>query len=462
MFKTRSAHTIRKSNFTPPVRSIIDHRSATSLPQVFTEDTIDIGNGRRAHFRRDRRYAQVQVAFTAPKGIDPNPGRELTDQFKELGWTWQSRLPGKPWVHQLDRSTPDDPTARGDSRDVLHEQFLLIIQEYRIKHGMTPFLDGFSEGITEPGIQNPEQNGCDGGNFLSRTGRTIERQEVRSVKRETRAGGTAEEMLDAFASVGVERFDLTLTDRAGEKVAFRSNQSLDQLRTAMPGILAHANRSQQNVIIRPRGPVIQLDDLDEAAIERLRPVSFLVLRTSPRNHQAWVAVVDADEDFARRLRRGAGADLAASGATRVSGSINFKEKYAPTFPHVETVETNPSRVVTRADLEALGIVAPAVTVDSTEVCRKQRSALRGWPNYQRCVAGAPEAREGGRPDISRADFTFCLLAIDWGWSVEETAARLMEVSSKAQEQWDCLRRAHGSEPQRGAIAGRRSGPSGQR
>ena len=139
-------------------------------------------------------------------------------------------------------------------------------------------------------------------------------------------------MLDAFASVGVERFDLTLTDRAGEKVAFRSNQSLDQLRTAMPGILAHANRSQQNVIIRPRGPVIQLDDLDEAAIERLRPVSFLVLRTSPRNHQAWVAVADADEDFARRLRKGAGADSAASGATRVSGSINFKEKYAPTFP----------------------------------------------------------------------------------------------------------------------------------
>ena len=166
-----------------------DRQSTTSLPQVFTEDTIDIGNGRRAHFRRDRRYAQVQVAFTAPKGIDPNPGRELTDQFKELGWTWQSRLLGKPWVHQLDRSTPDDPTARGDSRDVLHEQFLLIIQEYRVKHGMTPFLDGFSEGITEPHVRNPEQSGCDGGNLLARTGRTIERQEVRSEKRRNTGGG---------------------------------------------------------------------------------------------------------------------------------------------------------------------------------------------------------------------------------------------------------------------------------
>jgi hypothetical protein len=200
----------------------------------------------------------------------------------------------------------------------------------------------------------------------------------------------------------------------------------------MPKILAQAERSQRSVIIRPRGPVIQLDDLDESAIERLRPVSFLVLRTSPHNHQAWVAVVDADEDFARRLRRGAGADLAASGATRVSGSINFKEKYTPAFPRVETVHADPGRTVTRDELESLGVVVPVENIPML-VSRHQRPEPRGWPNYQRCVAHAPEAREGGRPDISRADFTFCLLAIDWGWSVEETAARLMEVSSKAQE-----------------------------
>ncbi len=50
-----------------------------------------------------------------------------------------------------------------------------------------------------------------------------------------------------------------------------------------------------------------------------------------------------------------------------------------------------------------------------------------------CVDHAPPARDGDRPDISRADFTFCLLAIDWGWGVEETAARLMEESGKARE-----------------------------
>ena len=77
----------------------------SSIPQVASEDIIDIGNGRYAHFRRDRRFAQVQVAFTAPEGVDPNPGRELTDQFKELGWTWWPNEPGKPWIYQLDKSS---------------------------------------------------------------------------------------------------------------------------------------------------------------------------------------------------------------------------------------------------------------------------------------------------------------------------------------------------------------------
>jgi hypothetical protein len=60
--------------------------------------------------------------------------------------------------------------------------------------------------------------------------------------------------------------------------------------------------------MRPRSSgaaLIQLDDLDEQAIVRLRPMSFLVLRTSPGNYQAWVAVADGDADFARRLRKGA-------------------------------------------------------------------------------------------------------------------------------------------------------------
>ena len=411
-----------------------------SLPQVASEDIIDIGNGRYAHFRRDRRFAQVQVMFTAPQGVDPNPGRELTDQFKEQGWTWQPNAPGKPWIYQLDTSSGDDPTARGDSRDALHEQFLIIVQEYRQKQGMPPTL-GWSL-VESDTARNADRRGLSGRSVADHTSRISEEQKPQSVKKETRAGGggaaePAQEMLDAFASVGAGRFDLTLTDATGRKVAYRPGRTLDQLRAALPGILQEAAEQRHNVIVRPRSAgatLIQFDDLGEAAVARLRPVSFLILCTSPGNYQAWVAAADADTEFARQLRRGAGADLTASGAARVSGSRNFKEKYAPHFPPVETVHSSPGLVATRAELEALGIVAPpATSTPAAMPVSRCRPDARGWPSYQRCVENAPPARGGSRPDISRADFTFCLLALDWGWAVEETAARLMQESGKARE-----------------------------
>lgn len=98
---------------------------------------------------------------------------------------------------------------------------------------------------------------------------------------------------------------------------------------------------------------------------------------------------------------------------------------------METVHASPGQVVTRAELEALGFAAPSEKVTPTTISTSRRHP-RGSPSYQRCVENAPEAREGGRPDTSRADFTFCLLAIDWEWSVEETASRLMQESAKAQ------------------------------
>jgi hypothetical protein len=55
------------------------------------------------------------------------------------------------------------------------------------------------------------------------------------------------------------------------------------------------------------------------------------------------------------------------------------------------------------------------------------------PDYARCLAGAPLNSDKTGPDISRADFTFAVIAADWGCSVEETTARLMQESPKAQE-----------------------------
>jgi hypothetical protein len=36
-------------------------------------------------------------------------------------------------------------------------------------------------------------------------------------------------------------------------------------------------------------------------------------------------------------------------------------------------------------------------------------------------------------DISRAEFTWCMTAIDWGWDIEQVVPRLIELSSKARE-----------------------------
>jgi hypothetical protein len=92
--------------------------------------------------------------------------------------------------------------------------------------------------------------------------------------------------------------------------------------------------------------------------------------------------------------------------------------------------------VTRAELEAVGVVTlpeKAETIPCSAPVSLGRPGARRWPDYRRCVENAPPAQGGGRPDISRADFTWCLLAIGWGWGVEETAARLLQESSKARE-----------------------------
>ena len=109
-----------------------------------------------------------------------------------------------------------------------------------------------------------------------------------------RGDSEALRMLDVFASVGSQFFDITHTNIEGEKRGFRPKQSLATTRTSMPHLVESAPRRQNNVIIRPHQPrpvlLIQLDDLSETALERLRPVSFLILQTSPGNHQAWCQI----------------------------------------------------------------------------------------------------------------------------------------------------------------------------
>jgi RepB DNA-primase from phage plasmid len=251
------------------------------------------------------------------------------------------------------------------------------------------------------------------------------------------------QMLDTFASLGVQAFDVTWTDLDGHKRGFRPGLRVEALRRWIPELMESALPRQHNVIVRPKGvlELVQLDDLSEAGKERVGGVAFLILKTSAGNHQAWVAVRECTRDFARRLRQGSGADPSASGATRLAGSVNFKRKYAPAFPVVQILAATPQRMVTRSELEALGLVValdPLPAICPGRVSFPTRA--KAWPSYQRCLQNAPPAHNSDRPDVSRADFTFCLLAIDWGWSVGETWQRLMQHSTKARSNGEAYAR----------------------
>ena len=145
------------------------------------------------------------------------------------------------------------------------------------------------------------------------------------------------------------------------------------------------------------------------------------------------------KELMRRVRKAVGTnDKSASHATRIAGTENFKPKYAPEFPKVTIVETHPGRVMTPAQLEELGLLAPpepvkAVPLKFTRQAERASGKTRQWPSYEMSLAGAPPAQDGTGPDRSKADFWFSYLALQRGWSAEDTEAKLLEVSEKARE-----------------------------
>ena len=245
-------------------------------------------------------------------------------------------------------------------------------------------------------------------------------------------------MLDLFQGLGVQSFSVTLTDDTGRKVAFRRNRSVESLRGELPCLLFVSCEKRLNVIVRPIAArtlsLIQLDDLSASQLDRVRGFSFLVLETSPENFQAWVAVTDASPETIRRVKKAAGADLNASGATRLAGSHNFKSKYAPNYPLVRLQSIAPLHIVTVGELDRAGLIAPEEHSPRTPrhaPTRRRRHRLLVWPSYARCLADAPGARNHEGKDRSAADFNFCLISLDRGWSVEATANQLMAESEKA-------------------------------
>src|ERR1700691_4733792 len=88
-------------------------------------------------------------------------------------------------------------------------------------------------------------------------------------------------MLDTFASVGAEYFDVTFLDIDGGKRGFRKEQSVLQLRNWLPKLFPGLAERQQSIVVRPHAKdgvaLVQLDDLDPAALARVQSVAFLTL-----------------------------------------------------------------------------------------------------------------------------------------------------------------------------------------
>jgi hypothetical protein len=112
------------------------------------------------------------------------------------------------------------------------------------------------------------------------------------------------------------------------------------------------------------------------------------------------------EGDARRLRKGCEADVNASGATHVAGTMNYKRKYEAAFPTVKILQAAPGRVSSRAQLEAFGLVAAPEPISQRPV--RVLSVGGSWPDYQRCVLGAPMKHgEQTQTLVEQISFTLC-------------------------------------------------------
>jgi hypothetical protein len=267
--------------------------------------------------------------------------------------------------------------------------------------------------------------------------------------------GQALAMLEAFASVGARVFDLSITDINGDPVEGlqRTGESLAQIRRRIGHDLQAAERNRHNVIIRPRSTtalLVQLDDFSREKAAQIEPYAFITSCTSPGNGQVWLAVADGPKEsekeaakaFRKRIRRGAGADKSATGATRISGSLNFKPHYSPQFPIVTLTHINHGKTITIAQSQEAGLLGPAEEQAPIlppasvppRIPPSGATSARYWPDYERALRGAPLKKHGTGPDRSLADYMFCRWAAQRGWTAEEIAIKLMDVSQKAQEQ----------------------------
>jgi hypothetical protein len=272
----------------------------------------------------------------------------------------------------------------------------------------------------------------------------------KSVHRVVHRSNDAEQALEAFASVGVSVFRVLSKDDVAGKV--RDVETFDDfsLRRGLPELIAKAQIEARSLIIdvKDNGPrIIQVDEASPEVLELLAPVSFLQVETSEGNGQSWLALPEGTpaEKCAEIIKslfirlKPLGANRGASGGLRWPGSINQKPERNQF--RVRVLNTTPGRITTPDELEQAGLLPPVPprSPRSPQDKPKASRAPRTWPDYQRCLTEA-KRKDNGQSDRSDADKNWCILARGRGWSEDETAAKLQEVSEKARKRPEYARR----------------------
>lgn len=253
-------------------------------------------------------------------------------------------------------------------------------------------------------------------------------------------------MLTALHNGGADRFDLTLKNLGGVKVKFQRRVSVDSLRRWVEGLLEEAERKTLSVIIRPHSLTtvfVQLDDLTLENATLAGPYSCCVIETSPDNFQAFVALVGlsdkAETDAVRRsLIKYFHADAGASGAARLAGSLNVKEKHRRpdgSFPRVQITTVNHGLILTPSELIARGLLQDLSVPTLRPLPSAPKKRRRRAPIYSRAVS-AVRLKEDGEVDRSAVDFHYAVVCFDWGFSYQDTVGLLQANSPKAAERND--------------------------
>lgn len=253
-------------------------------------------------------------------------------------------------------------------------------------------------------------------------------------------------MVTALHRGGADRFDLTLKNVSGEKVKFQRRVSVDSFRRRLEGLLKDAERQQLSLIIRPHSPdtvFIQLDDLTPENALLMEPYSCCVIETSPNNFQAFVVLTGmngkTETDTVRRsLIKYAHADEGASGAARLAGSLNVKEKHRRvdgSFPRVRLTKVSHGLILTPSELSAAGLLQdlPVPTIRPVQSAIKKR---RRRPPIYALAVDAVRPKDDGEVDRSAVDFHYAVVCLDWGFTYEDTVRLLRANSPKAMERDD--------------------------